>query len=406
MKKISQYLRSAFYNILQNKLYALFCIAGTALAFIFITLILQLIRISTGNYPPMTNAGRIIRLEYFRDTEGNGVGGIRSNEVNAFLELLKDFEYISLCHGPNGVNTLANGHLRVSAAGFVNADFWKIFDFELLYGKLFSEEDCVNRKTIAVITENTSRSFFNTPNGVGKKISFQQREYEVIGIVKDASIFSSPTSISTIWVPYVFNRFLAGNGDIYTVDIFAPPTMTMDEAKEKTAKAVQQHFENKNVKVDFPAQNIRTISPPLDVSDLEYFGVAALLLFMLIPAINILSLSVANTGNRAEEIAVRKTFGASRASSFFLIIAENLMLTIVGAIIGVALAAPVIKIIQENIMQGSAMENLSLLSGVDYRVIFAGVLPAAIVFSLMSGGIPAYLIAKRPIAQVLKGGSK
>jgi ABC-type antimicrobial peptide transport system permease subunit len=409
MKKFTGYLRPAFYNLLQNKMYALFCILSTALAFIFVTLILQLIRVNTGNYPPMTNADRIIRLESFRDSEGKGIGGIKSYEANSFLESMKDFEQVSLYHH-NAINMMANGRLHFAMIAFVNADFWNVFDFEFLYGRPFSKEDCINRKTAIVITENVSDAIFNTKNSIGKKISFQQREYEIIGVVKEPSLFVSPTNMCLVWAPYVFDKFIPDGSYTYTVDILTPPTMSVDESKEKTAKAVQQYFENKNVKVDFPAHRIKTKNSSMmnedDVNVFQSGGFIAMFLFLLIPALNILSFGIANTSNRAEEIAVRKTFGASRINSFFLIITENLILTIIGAIIGLILAVPVMNVIQANIMQGSFMENISLTSGIDYGVILAGILPAIIVFSLLSGGIPAYLISRRPIAQVLKGGSK
>ncbi|MDR1581873.1 MAG: ABC transporter permease [Prevotellaceae bacterium] len=407
MIKANQYIKLAWYNILRNKGYSFLCLLGTALAFIFITLILQLMRICASDYPPITNADRIIRLESFRDTEGNELGGISSFEINAFLESLNDFEQVSLYH-QNGINIVANGHLHFSGVAFVNADFWKIFDFEFLYGRPFSKEDCTNRKTAVVITESMSHSYFNTGNSVGKKIEFQQREYEIIGIVKDLSIFVTPTDICTVWTPYVFDKFIPDGSYMYIVDVLVPPTMLVDEAKERTAKAVSHYFENRGKKVDFPPQKIQTMKSAMntDLNMFQYGGFIALFLFMLIPSLNILTLSNANTNNRAEEIAVRKTFGASRISSFFLIITENLILTTVGAIVGLTLAIPVISIIQENIMQGSFMGNISLISGIDYGVIFTGILPAVIVFSLLSGGISAYLIAKRPVAQVLKGGAK
>ncbi|MDR1372409.1 MAG: ABC transporter permease [Dysgonamonadaceae bacterium] len=408
MKKIAQYFRPALYNIMHNKGYALFCILGTALTFIFITLVLQLMRINGSNYPPMTHADRIVRLEYFNDTEGKGIGGIRDTETNAFIESLNDFEHVSLCHG-NFINIMANGHFHSSGVAFVSGDFWKVFDFEFLYGRPFSKEDCDNRKQVVIITEDMSRKFFNTTNGIGKKIKFQQREYEVIGIVKSPSMFASPADMCTVWTPYVFNKFIPNSSYMYTVDVLAPPTMPMEEAKEKISRAVFHYFENKNKKVDFPAQKVKTIGPSISSDDrnmLQYGGIAALFLFLLIPALNILSLGITNAGNRAEEIAVRRTFGASWTYSFFLIISENMILTAIGAIIGLSLAIPVMKVIQANIMQGSLMGNLSLVSGIDLGVIIIGVLPATIIFSLLSGGIPAYIIAKRRIAEVLKGGSK
>jgi ABC-type antimicrobial peptide transport system permease subunit len=254
-----------------------------------------------------------------------------------------------------------------------------------------------------------SQSYFNIKNGVGKKIEFQGNEYEVIGIVKNISYFSTPTGECTVWAPYVFDKFIPNGTYTFTIDVLTPPSMLMSESKERISGAAHYYFENKNIKVDFPPQKVKTLKEVLTKKEedmFQYGGMIALILFLLIPALNILSLSRANTNNRAEEIAIQRAFGAGRLASFMQIMAENFLLVAIGSIAGLFLAMPAINTVQRLIMGGSVMENISLIGEIDYVVIFAGVLPAMFVFSLLSGGLPAYLISKRNIAYVLQGGSK
>jgi ABC-type antimicrobial peptide transport system permease subunit len=403
---IHRYLRTAWYNILHNKGYAFFCFLGTTLTFIFIVLILQLIYIFVGNYPPMTNADRIIRLESFYDAGGQEMR-IWNTETNAFLENLKQFDHTSLYHD-NLINVIANGRLHPTNTAFVNVGFWKIYDFDFVYGRPFTGEECTNRRPVAVITENMSQSYFNVKNGVGKKIEFQGNEYEIIGVVKNISYFSTPTGECTVWAPYVFDKFIPNGTGTFTIDVLTPPSMLMSESKERISRAVQYHFENKNTKVDFPPQKVKTLKEVITKGEdmFQYGGMIALILFLLIPALNILSLSRANTNNRAEEIAIQRAFGAGRLSSFMQIMTENFLLVAAGSIVGLFSAMPAINTVQQLIMGGSAMENISLIGQIDWVVIFAGVLPAMFVFSLLSGGLPAYLISKHNIAYVLQGGSK
>jgi ABC-type antimicrobial peptide transport system permease subunit len=409
MKKIIiQYLKTAWYHILKNKAYALFCVAGTSLTFIFVVLVLQLVYIFTGNYPPITRADRIIRLDNFQDTEGKNIGAIQSTEANAFIEGLKDFDCISFYH-TNYINVVSNGHLYPAWTGFVNADFWQMYDFNFLYGRPFTREECAGRRPVAVITEDMSRSYFHTENGLGQTVMFQSKDYEVVGVVKNISYFATPTEMCTVWVPYVFDKFIPNRTYTYTIDVLAPPSMSMNESKDRVSKAVQYHFENKNIKVDFPPQKIKTLKSALATNEsalFQYGSIIAIFLFLLVPAINILSLGSANTNNRAEEIAIRKTLGSGRWSSFLQIMTENFLLVVSGSVIGLLLSMPAMKLIQQTVMGGSVVEHLPLVGQIDYTVIFVGVLPAMLVFSLLSGGLPAYLISKRNIAYVLKGGSK
>jgi ABC-type antimicrobial peptide transport system permease subunit len=185
--------------------------------------------------------------------------------------------------------------------------------------------------------------------------------------------------------------------------------MLMTEAKERISRAVHYYFENKNARVDFSPQKVKTLKEvqKTEGGDMfQYGGVIAFFLFLLIPSLNILSLSHTHTNNRAEEIAIQRTFGASRLSLFLQIMVENFLMVTVGSIAGLLLAIPAIKMLQQLITGDFIMENISLIEQIDYVVIFAGVLPSIFVFSLLSGGLSAYRISKRNIAYILKGGSK
>jgi ABC-type antimicrobial peptide transport system permease subunit len=406
-KKFTGYLLSAFHNILKNKPYALFCIIGTTLTFTFVVLVLQLIYIFTSDYPPMNNAGRIVRLNNFYTTEGSWLGGIPHQETNAFFEELKDFDCISLYHN-NLINIEINGHLFPwTAAAFVHPDFWEMYPFHFLYGRPFSKEDCIHRKPLIVIMENAALSFFGTKNVVGKKVSFQQREYEISGVVKNISFFSTPTDMATVWVPYFFDTFLPNATYSFMIDILIPPSITIHEGKAKISHAVRNYYRNQNIQVDISPQKLPSLKEAaLENQDgdlFKYGGFAALFLLLIVPALNMLLLSTANTNNRAEEIAIRKTFGASTISAFLQIMLENLLLVITGALLGLALAVPVIHFMQSYFME---FGFLSIIGHIDYWIILLAGLPAIIIFSLLSGGLPAYLIARRNVAQVLKGGSK
>ena len=128
--------------------------------------------------------------------------------------------------------------------------------------------------------------------------------------------------------------------------------------------------------------------------------------------------------SRASEIAISRAIGATRISVFFQIMGENFFLVLIGAILGVLLVLPMsygvqslatffapqlrfMKIrLQSLVLGGSLNEKMLLIASLDMSVIWCQVLPLAILFSLLSGGLPAYLITRKNIAEVLKGGNE
>jgi ABC-type antimicrobial peptide transport system permease subunit len=292
---------------------------------------------------------------------------------------------------------------------FVHADFWKMYSFDFLYGRPFSKEDCTHRKQLIVVTEDAALSLFGSKKAVGKKCLFQQREYEVVGVVTNLSSFSTPTDMCTIWVPYIFDKFIPNGTYSFNIDVFIPPSISIDQGKEKITQAIRNYYKNKNIEVDIYPQKLHSLKEVLLKDQggelFKYGGIAALCLLLIVPALNMLLLSIANTNNRAEEIAIRKTFGASKISAFLQVMLENLLLVTTGVLLSLLLTIPAIHLIQ-SYFTSIEMNGLSIINRIDFPVLFFGGLPAVIIFSLLSGGLPAYLIAERNIAHVLKGGLK
>jgi ABC-type antimicrobial peptide transport system permease subunit len=130
----------------------------------------------------------------------------------------------------------------------------------------------------------------------------------------------------------------------------------------------------------------------------------ACLILMLIPAVNILSLNVTKSFERSEEIAIRKTFGAPVSAIFGQLFFENLLLTLTGAIVGMCVTPILINAI-DKMMLNNSMFPMTMSLFFDWKTILLVAVPCVLLFSFLSGSIPAYITAKREIVNVLKGES-
>ena len=132
----------------------------------------------------------------------------------------------------------------------------------------------------------------------------------------------------------------------------------------------------------------------------------AFALLLLIPALNIVVLSNSRTSSREEEMAIKRAIGATKVSIFFQLLSESLILVIIGLLLGCALCLPIMNLIQQFVMGEEWAKQMSLITELDWMVIALQVFPLSLLFTLLSGGLPAYWVAKKNIAFTLKGGSK
>ena len=120
-----------------------------------------------------------------------------------------------------------------------------------------------------------------------------------------------------------------------------------------------------------------------------------MLLFMALPALNLVNLNLSRILERASEVGVRKAFGASSRNLVGQFVVENLLLTLVGGMMGFALSGLVLSSFS---WWGWARY---LEFHFSYRVFAAGLVLIA-VFGILSGVYPAWRMSRLHPTEALR----
>jgi len=122
------------------------------------------------------------------------------------------------------------------------------------------------------------------------------------------------------------------------------------------------------------------------------------LLFMSLPALNLITLNLSRIMERSPEIGVRKAFGAPRRALVMQFITENVVLTLVGGAIGFILAIVAMRALEASAVIPDAHLSINL------RVFLYGIV-IAVVFGILSGVYPAWKMSRLRPVDALRGGS-
>ena len=173
---------------------------------------------------------------------------------------------------------------------------------------------------------------------------------------------------------------------------------------------MKNYYSRQGEEVDVSAETLYTMRESLirrvGVRLLAYGVPVVLLLLLVIPAINIMTLNVANSNKQSEEIAIRRAIGAPRSALFFQMMTENLILVVVGVFFGLLLFFPMVYWIEEVCVNGVTGGTDSLVTDINSLVILGGIFPLMLVFTLLTGGCSACLAVRKNMAVVLKGGAE
>jgi putative ABC transport system permease protein len=122
-------------------------------------------------------------------------------------------------------------------------------------------------------------------------------------------------------------------------------------------------------------------------------------LFMVLPTINLINLNVSRILERSSEIGVRKAFGATRSTLIGQFVIENVLLSLVGGALGLALSVVALRFIAATNLLPYAEFHLN------FRIFLYG-LALAVFFGVMSGAFPAWKMSRLHPVEALKGRSR
>ncbi len=276
-----------------------------------------------------------------------------------FLSLQKDaslFESVTAWYQTAATLQDDRGAEQVASAQ-VSVDFFKVFGVQPTLGKVFpsgitgvafASGRFVSGERITVISNGLwKRRFGADPNVIGKKVTLNRNEWEIIGVMP--ADFDVSRKDTDLWVPwdiagtYNSTRFPQGPPRDWR---FLNAVGRLNEGvgpKEVQARLASFYS---GLAEQYPTTN-RTWSMTAVPLYVEVVQSSRLTLFVLLGAVgmvlllacaNIAGLVLAHATNRQREFALKLALGASRARLIRQLLTESLLLALVGSFLGVAVS--------------------------------------------------------------------
>ena len=152
----------------------------------------------------------------------------------------------------------------------------------------------------------------------------------------------------------------------------------------------------------------RTWSQEPDVQGVVLRYVVVMLILLIVPAINLSSMTLSRMRRRMAEIGVRKAFGATANELMRQVFLENLLLTCLAGLLGLALSYAATFVLNGFLFGNSTNAYLagetSLTAGALLSPwIFLAAFLFCLLMNLLSAGIPAWRASRMNIVEAING---
>jgi putative ABC transport system permease protein len=365
---------------------------------------------------PFPDSGRLMVLADIlqgADISGNGEAGVTVPDIQNYTRDTHSFTSMGGYQGA-GYELSGVGDPASVVASRLSGGVFPALGITPLMGRYFTQQEDVQHQQVAVLSYATWQSRFQgNPAILGKKILLDRKPYLVIGVMPRSFEFPlNPGHLnrSELWVPMSFEprelTSTAASNWSYSMVGRLKPDVTAAQAVSDAGRVAKETMRN------YPAFmagfQMHPVVRPLHEETVEaarpllrtlFLAVAVVL---LIACANLAGLLLVRAIRRRREVAVRLALGASAATLLRQAILESLVLSVVGGLLGLALAAIALRAGVQLLPE--TLPRINEI-GLDWPV--AGfALALALVTGFICGLAPAFAAIRTNVNDTLKEGGR
>lgn len=297
---------------------------------------------------------------------------------------------------------------------FMDSAAFDVFTWDLVKG---NPQTALIEPYSVVLTESTAKKYFGDTDPMGKVLEGGETGgragtgvYKVTGIMKDVPSnshlkFDALMSLSSFRKTWTEPFESWGYVDFYTYFILAKENTIqqlnakipafLDRNKDLTNDSYSLRFESMN---DAYLQSKAERQPGETGNPQSLYIFAIIGVFILcIACANFMNLATSRSMERAKEVGVRKALGADKKSLILQFMQESILLVIIAAIIGIALTAIFLPLIEN--FAGKTFALSAIINWKNTLIFFVIIATTALTASIY----PSFILSNFNPISVLKG---
>jgi putative ABC transport system permease protein len=288
---------------------------------------------------------------------------------------------------------------------FTSPGMYKMMGVKFLLGRDFlPDEGIVGKEHVVILINKLWKRLGSDPNIIGKQLTIDGTAYTVVGVLAPGQ----PDRLNQwLVVPLAFKPEQL-NHDFHWLLAMArmKPGITIQQAQanmESVAANIAKDNPRSNKGWGAIVEPLHNDFLPKERIQTLWMLLGAVGFVLLIACVNVANLVLAKGTTRQKEVAVRTALGATRRTVFAQFLTENLLLAIVGGIVGIGVGYLALRGLQVMMPRDTLPSEAELTLNLPI-LIFS--LAAATLSGLLFGCAPAYYATRVDPAEALKEGGR
>ena len=313
----------------------------------------------------------------------------------------------------DGFTLTGSGDPKIIFAAMATPNFFSTLGVRPVLGRDFLEGEDLPEgvgPTVAIISYSFWRSDFAADaHVIGRSIRLDNKAVTVVGVLPRNFEFA-PEGSALLWVPLHTNSYTATARNARWLNVIGrlAPGVSLQQARaemEGISAQLAREYPKPNASIYVAVESLREEIVG-DVRPLLLILFGAVSFVLLIACANVANLLMTRAIDRRKEFAVRSALGANWIHLLAQLLTESLLLSIVGAILGVLAAAAGVRVLVALIPE-TQLQLMPFLRDASINLPVLGFVSGVTLLTAILFGVgPGLAVPQTPLSAVLSQESR
>ncbi len=221
----------------------------------------------------------------------------------------------------------------------VDPEYQMVRNLEVMAGRFFDPEDTQARNKVAAVTQKFAERVYGSQGAaVGQSLKISGLPFTVIGTFKERveTFGQSEISDDTVVIPYTTSRYLTGTDSVKQLYFSTADAGQVPQITAEIQRVLQSRHRAESV------YRVENLTQLLTVANRTAWALTAVLLLvaavtLVVGGVGIMNIMLVTVTSRTREIGIRKAIGATQREIKLQFLAEAMLISLTGGLVGTAL---------------------------------------------------------------------
>ena len=231
-------------------------------------------------------------------------------------------------HGKNTRST------TVISGTFSNLPY--VRDWEVIRGQFLKKSDLASNRKVCVIGQTVNRNLFSNVDAVGRNLIINGRNFKVVGIMAKKGLLFNVNLDDQVYIPITTAQKFFNTSDLNFIMVKVSNAKHIEAAMAEANRILSKDLAKGEYYVQSQGQTLDIFYQVTAILTIMLGAIAAISL--VVGGIGIMNIMTVAVTERTKEIGIRKAVGAKESDILFQFLAEAMIISLLGGVVGIAIS--------------------------------------------------------------------